>query len=162
MPLDKMGWVSGSLRLVDAYLQAGLDALGDGTRMAIFQRLANGPMAVNELAGTLPVSRPAVSQHLRVLKDAGLVMDSRAGTRRMYQLDPGGVARLRAHFDVVWERALGAFQRAAVAPDLSASAKKESAKKASGKKDSAKKGERHGKDSGRGGRPKKHSGSGAD
>ena len=60
---------------MDAYLQAGLDALGDGTRMAIFQRLANGPMAVNELATMLPVSRPAVSQHLRVLKDAGLVTD---------------------------------------------------------------------------------------
>ena len=130
--------------------------------MAIFQRLSHGPMAVQELADTLPVSRPAVSQHLRVLKDAGLVMDSRAGTRRMYQLDPEGVARLRAHFDVVWERALGAFQRAAVAPDLSASAKKESAKKASGKKDSAKRGEKHGKDSGRNGRPKKHSGSRAD
>ena len=83
--------------------------------MAIFQRLANGPMAVNELAGTLPVSRPAVSQHLRVLKDAGLVTDSKAGTRRMYQLDPEGVARLRAHFDQVWERALGAFQEYAVA-----------------------------------------------
>jgi DNA-binding transcriptional regulator GbsR (MarR family) len=126
--------------------------------MAIFQRLANGPMAVNELAGTLPVSRPAVSQHLRVLKDAGLVTDSKAGTRRMYQLDPEGVARLRAHFDVVWERALGAFQRAAVAPAESPLAKKESGKKESGKRESAKRGEKHGKDSGRSGRPKKHSG----
>ena len=144
-----MVWVSGSLPLVDAYLQAGLDALGDGTRMAIFQRLANGPMAVNELAGTLPVSRPAVSQHLRVLKDAGLVTDSRAGTRRMYQLDPEGVARLRAHFDLVWERALCAFQRAAVSPASSSSAKKESGKK----------GEKHDKDSRRNGRAKKHSGS---
>jgi DNA-binding transcriptional ArsR family regulator len=121
---------------VDAYLQAGLDALGDGTRMAIFQRLANGPMAVNELAETLPVSRPAVSQHLRVLKDAGLVTDSKAGTRRMYQLDPEGVARLRAHFDLVWEKALGAFQSSV---------------------ESTKKGEKHGKDSGRSRRPKKHS-----
>jgi DNA-binding transcriptional ArsR family regulator len=137
------GWVSGSLRLVDAYLQAGLDALGDGTRMAIFQRLANGPMAVNELAGTLPVSRPAVSQHLRVLKDAGLVTDSRAGTRRMYQLDPEGVARLRAHFDQVWERALGAFQRAVASPVVLPVVAR-------------KKGERHDKDSGRGRRPKKH------
>jgi DNA-binding transcriptional ArsR family regulator len=77
-------------------------------------------MAVNELASMLPVSRPAVSQHLRVLKDAGLVTDSRAGTRRMYQLDPEGVARLRAHFDLVWERALGAFQRAAMSPAVSA------------------------------------------
>jgi DNA-binding transcriptional ArsR family regulator len=139
---------------VDAYLQTGLDALGDGTRMAIFQRLANGPMAVNELASTLPVSRPAVSQHLRVLKDAGLVTDSKAGTRRMYQLDPEGVARLRAHFDLVWERALGAFQEAAVAPAVSPAGKKES-----GKKESGKRGERHGKDSGRNGRSKKHSGS---
>jgi DNA-binding transcriptional ArsR family regulator len=80
--------------------------------MAIFQRLANGPMAVNELASMLPVSRPAVSQHLRVLKDAGLVMDSKAGTRRMYRLDSEGVARLRAHFDRVWERALGSFETA--------------------------------------------------
>jgi DNA-binding transcriptional ArsR family regulator len=81
--------------------------------MAIFQRLANGPMAVNELAGTLPVSRPAVSQHLRVLKDAGLVIDIKAGTRRMYQLDPAGVARLRAHFDQMWTKAMSAFQAAA-------------------------------------------------
>jgi predicted ArsR family transcriptional regulator len=116
--------------------------------MAIFQRLANGPMAVNELAGTLPVSRPAVSQHLRVLKDAGLVTDSKAGTRRMYQLDPEGVARLRAHFDLVWEKALGAFQSSVESTVVSSLAKKESAKK----------GEKHDKDSGRNGRPKKHSG----
>jgi DNA-binding transcriptional ArsR family regulator len=130
---------------VDAYLQAGLDALGDGTRMVIFQRLANGPMAVNELAGTLPVSRPAVSQHLRVLKDAGLVTDRRAGTRRMYQLDPEGVARLRAHFDQVWERALSSFQDAVALPVVS-----------------LKKGEKYVKDSGRSRRPKKHSGPGSD
>ena len=99
-----------SLPLVDAYLQAGLDALGDATRMAIFQKLAAGPIAVNELARTLPVSRPAVSQHLRVLKDAGLVTDSKAGTRRLYQLHPEGIARLRAHFDQVWEQALSAFK----------------------------------------------------
>ena len=114
--------------------------------MAIFQRLANGPMAVNELAGTLPVSRPAVSQHLRVLKDAGLVTDAKAGTRRMYQLDPEGVARLRAHFDRVWEKALGAFQRSAESTAVSPAGL-------------SKKGERHGKDSGRSGRAKKHSGS---
>jgi DNA-binding transcriptional ArsR family regulator len=78
--------------------------------MAIFQKLAAGPIAVNELARTLPVSRPAVSQHLRVLRDAGLVMDSRAGTRRLYQLDPEGVARMRAHFDQVWTQAMSAFQ----------------------------------------------------
>jgi DNA-binding transcriptional ArsR family regulator len=107
--------------------------------MAIFQGLANGPMAVHELAGMLPVSRPAVSQHLRVLKDAGLVTDSRAGTRRMYQLDPEGVARLRAHFDLVWERALGAFQRAATEPAVAAVAKRESTKRAAAKKTSGKK-----------------------
>lgn len=99
-----------SLPLVDAYLQAGLDALGDATRMAIFQKLAAGPVAVNELARTMPVSRPAVSQHLRVLKGAGLVTDSKAGTRRLYQLNPEGVARLRAHFDQMWTKAMSAFQ----------------------------------------------------
>ena len=98
-------------------------------------------MAVNELAGTLPVSRPAVSQHLRVLKDAGLVTDSKAGTRRMYQLDPEGVARLRAHFDLVWEKALGAFQSSVESTVVS-----------------PKKGEKHVKDSGRSRRAKKHSG----
>jgi DNA-binding transcriptional regulator GbsR (MarR family) len=123
--------------------------------MAIFQRLANGPMAVNELAGGLPVSRPAVSQHLRVLKDAGLVRDSRAGTRRMYQLDPEGVARLREHFDLVWERALGAFQQTAMAPAVS-EAKEGSRKR---KKNSVSEGGTHGKYSGRSGRPKKRSGS---
>ena len=80
--------------------------------MAIFQKLAAGPMPVNELARTLPVSRPAVSQHLRVLKNAGLVLDSKAGTRRYYRLSPEGIARLRAHFDKVWEQAMGAFQTA--------------------------------------------------
>lgn len=101
---------------MDAYLQAGLDALGDGTRMAIFQKLSAGPIAVNELARMLPVSRPAVSQHLKVLKDAGLVTDSKAGTRRLYQLDPEGVARLRAHFDQMWTQAMSAFQAAAEQP----------------------------------------------
>ena len=68
---------------MDAYLQSGLDALGDATRMAIFDRLSRGPLAVHELAANMPVSRPAVSQHLRVLKDAGLVLDSKSGTRRV-------------------------------------------------------------------------------
>ena len=81
--------------------------------MAIFQKLYNGPIAVNELARTLPVTRPAVSQHLKVLKDAGLVTDIKDGTRRLYQLDPDGVERLRAHFDQMWTRALSAFQHAA-------------------------------------------------
>jgi DNA-binding transcriptional ArsR family regulator len=81
--------------------------------MVIFQKLAHGPMAVHELAAVVPVSRPAVSQHLRVLKDAGLIRDSKEGTRRVYQLDPAGIARLRAHFDQVWDTALGAFQSSA-------------------------------------------------
>ena len=110
---DKYPSVRVSLRLVDAYLQAGLDALGDPTRMAIFQALAAGPTAVNELAQTLPVTRPAVSQHLRVLKDAGLVTDTKSGTRRLYQLNEEGVARLRAHFDQLWTRALSSFQSVA-------------------------------------------------
>jgi DNA-binding transcriptional ArsR family regulator len=78
--------------------------------MAIFQKLSAGPLAVNQLARTLPVSRPAVSQHLKVLKDARLVLDSRAGTRRLYQLNPEGVARLRAHFDQMWTKAMSNFQ----------------------------------------------------
>lgn len=99
--------------MTDRYLQAGLDALGDASRMAIFQKLSGGPLAVNELARTLPISRPAVSQHLKVLKDAGLVLDNRAGTRRLYQLNPEGVARLRAHFDQMWTKALSNFQMVA-------------------------------------------------
>jgi DNA-binding transcriptional ArsR family regulator len=116
--LDKELSVRGSLPLVDTYLQAGLDALGDPTRLAIFQKLSGGPVAVNELARTLPVTRPAVSQHLRVLKDAGLVTDSKSGTRRLYQLNPEGVARLRAHFDQMWTKALSAFQATAEKPPI--------------------------------------------
>ena len=91
----------------------GLTALGDPTRRTIFERLADHPQAVGELAGELPVSRPAVSQHLKVLKDAGLVIDRRAGTRRIYQLDPAGVGALRAELDRFWNQALAAFKAAA-------------------------------------------------
>ena len=101
---------------MDTYLKAGLDALGDPTRMAIFQKLASGALAVNELARTLPVTRPAVSQHLKVLKDVGLVNDSKSGTRRLYRLNPEGVARLRTHFDQMWTDALAGFQAAAEKP----------------------------------------------
>jgi DNA-binding transcriptional ArsR family regulator len=90
-----------------------LDALGDPTRRAIFERLGDGPRAVGELAREFPVSRPAVSQHLKVLKDAGLVIDRRAGNRRIYQLDPDGVHELRAYFDQFWNQALAAFKAAA-------------------------------------------------
>jgi DNA-binding transcriptional ArsR family regulator len=91
----------------------GLTALGDPTRRAIFERLAGGPRPVGELAEGLPVSRPAVSQHLKVLKDAGLVTDRRAGTRRLYQLDPEGIGAVRAYFDRFWDHALAAFAEAA-------------------------------------------------
>jgi DNA-binding transcriptional ArsR family regulator len=88
-------------------------ALADGTRRAIFKRLAGGPMAVGELAHGLPVSRPAVSQHLKVLKGAGLVHDRAAGTRRLYQLNPKGVAALRAELDDFWDKAFGAYKQLA-------------------------------------------------
>jgi len=101
---------------MDAYLKAGLDALADPTRMAIFQKLAAGPFAVNELARHLPVTRPAVSQHLKVLKHAGLVLDTRDGARRLYSLHPEGVARLRAHFDQMWTKAMAGFQAAVEKP----------------------------------------------
>jgi DNA-binding transcriptional ArsR family regulator len=93
-----------------------MNALGDPTRRAIFERLAAGPRAVGEIANELPVSRPAVSQHLKVLKDAGLVVDTRDGTRRLYQLDPGGVGALRAYFDQFWMQALAAFKTAVENP----------------------------------------------
>ena len=94
----------------------GMDALGDPTRRAIFERLAAGPRAVGELADEFPVSRPAVSQHLKVLKDAGLVVDRAQGTRRLYQLDPRGIAELRAYFDTFWMHALTAFKDAVENP----------------------------------------------
>lgn len=90
-----------------------LTALGDPTRRAIFERLAAGPRPVGELARGLPVSRPAVSQHLRVLKDAGLVIDRQVGTRRIYEVDPAGVGAVRAYFDEFWNQALAAFKAAA-------------------------------------------------
>jgi DNA-binding transcriptional ArsR family regulator len=94
------------------YPAQGLTALGDPTRRAIFERLADRPRAVGELASELPVSRPAVSQHLKVLKDAGLVVDRPAGTRRIYQLDPDGVGALRAYLDQFWSKALTAYKAA--------------------------------------------------
>ena len=93
--------------------QDPMDALGDRTRRAIFEMLRNGPLAVGEIAGELPVSRPAVSQHLRVLKEAGLVTERRNGTRRIYRVDPDGLAGLRAYFDEFWNEALAAFKAAA-------------------------------------------------
>ncbi len=90
----------------------GLGALADPTRRAIFERLAERPSAVGELAAGLPVSRPAVSQHLKVLKRAGLVSDRAAGTRRIYEIDPSGIEALRRYLDHFWNRSLAAFKAA--------------------------------------------------
>jgi DNA-binding transcriptional ArsR family regulator len=110
--------VSLDLRFVDAYRDAGLGLLSDPTRRAIFELLARRPSSVGELAQQLPISRPAVSQHLRVLKDGGLVVSEAVGTRRVYRLNPDGVAALRTWLDRVWDEALTAFHKAAdSAPD---------------------------------------------
>jgi DNA-binding transcriptional ArsR family regulator len=98
---------------VRTYRADGLAALGDPTRRAIFEHVAERPRAVVELARELPVSRPAVSQHLKVLKEAGLVIDRPAGNRRIYQLDPDGVAALREYLDGFWNQALAVFKAAA-------------------------------------------------
>jgi DNA-binding transcriptional ArsR family regulator len=97
---------------VQTYRTDGLNALGDPMRRAIFERLADRPRAVGELASELPISRPAVSQHLKVLKEAQLVMDRQAGTRRIYQLDPGGLERMRAYLDHFWDQALAGYRSA--------------------------------------------------
>ncbi len=94
------------------YQVDGVSALGDPTRRAIFELLADGPRPVGEIARGLPVSRPAVSQHLKILKEAGLVVDRQEGTRRVYQLNPEGLSALRAYFDRFWNRALDDFKRA--------------------------------------------------
>jgi DNA-binding transcriptional ArsR family regulator len=90
----------------------GLDALGDRTRRVIFERLAERPRAVGELAKDLPVSRPAVSQHLKVLKHAGLVIDRPQGARRIYEIDPKGIEAMHAYLDQFWSRALASFKQA--------------------------------------------------
>ena len=94
-----------------------LAALGDPSRQSILDLLSDGPRSVGELAGRLPISRPAVSQHLKVLKDVGLVVDQSAGTRRLYQVDPTALAILRAHLDQFWQRSLAAFEQYAIAPE---------------------------------------------
>src|SRR6266511_4195342 len=90
-----------------------LDALGEPTRRAVFERLRKGPLPVGELARGLPVSRPAVSQHLRVLKGAGLVTDQREGARRLYRIDRDGLEGLRAYLDRFWDEALAGFKERA-------------------------------------------------
>jgi len=98
---------------VTTYADEALAALADPTRRAIFERLAERPAAVVDLASQVPVSRPAVSQHLKVLKEAGLVADERDGTRRVYHVDPDGLEALRSYLDGFWNRSLAAFKRAA-------------------------------------------------
>ena len=97
---------------------AGLGLLGDPTRRAIFELLARHPCTVGELAQQLPITRSAVSQHLRVLKDGGLVVSRAEGTRRIYRLNPDGVTALRAYLDRVWAEALTAFGKAAQAASV--------------------------------------------
>jgi len=92
-----------------AYSRA-LSALADPTRRRVFERLKSGPQSVGRIARGLPVSRPAVSQHLKVLKDAGLVADQAEGTRRVYYIDPGGLSELRRWLDQFWDHALASFQ----------------------------------------------------
>ena len=92
-----------------------MDALGDATRRSVFELLREGPQPVGALAARLPVSRPAVSQHLRVLKEAGLVADRREGTRRLYSIDPEGFGALRAYLENFWNKALAGFKAAAEA-----------------------------------------------
>ena len=93
-----------------AYANAAFAALADPTRREVFERLAAGGKSVGELAQGLPVSRPAVSQHLKVLKEAGLVTDEAEGTRRVYHIDPNGLGALRAWLDQFWGMALEAFK----------------------------------------------------
>jgi len=96
---------------VNTYQEAKLDALGDATRRAILARLIKGPLPVGKLAGDFPVSRPAISQHLRILKQANLVVDKPAGNRRVYQLNPEGFDSLREYFDQFWTQSLSAFKK---------------------------------------------------
>ena len=94
-------------------LKRQIHALGDPTRFAIFERLGKGPLAVVQIAKGLPVTRPAVSQHLKVLKEAGLILDQAAGNRRLYRINPEGVSGLRDYFQQFWSGALAAFKEAA-------------------------------------------------
>lgn len=98
------------------YATNGWTVLADPTRRTIFEQLVEHPCSVGELARDLPVSRPAVSQHLKVLKDAGLVVDARAGKQRIYRVDPDGLAALRAELDRFWSKTLAAYKAAVEQP----------------------------------------------
>lgn len=102
--------VSFNLPFVETYGSEGIAALGDPTRRAIFESLARKPKPVGELAAELPVSRPAVSQHLRVLKEAGLATDRADGTRRIYQIRQQGVQAIHGYLDQMWGQAMAGFQ----------------------------------------------------
>jgi DNA-binding transcriptional ArsR family regulator len=93
-----------------AYVSEQLAALADPTRLAVFERLAKRPAAVQEIADYFPVSRPAISQHLRVLKDAGLVLDEAVGNRRIYRVNPSGIEEIRSYFERFWDDALSSFK----------------------------------------------------
>ena len=109
--------VSIYLPLVNTYQQSQqLDAMGDATRRAILARLLEGPLPVGKLASDFPVSRPAISQHLRILKQANLVRDRAEGTRRLYELNPAGFNSLREYFEQFWNQALNAFKKAVEQP----------------------------------------------
>jgi DNA-binding transcriptional ArsR family regulator len=93
-----------------AYQSSALLVFSDPTRLAIVERLVEGPLAVVDLAREFPISRPAVSQHLRILKDAGLVFDTRVGNRRVYRVDPAALAALRDQLDQFWAKALASYK----------------------------------------------------
>lgn len=103
--------VSTRLPLVPTYRTDPWTALGDPTRRALFERIAKRPSAVVDIARKMPISRPAVSQHLKILKDAGLVIDHPVGTRRVYSLNPAGVGALRADLERFWSKALTSYKR---------------------------------------------------
>ncbi len=96
---------------MNSYQDLQLDALGDATRRAILARLLNGPLSVQKIADEFPVSRPAISQHLRILKQANLVLDRAEGNRRVYQVHPEGFETLREYFEQFWRLALEAFKK---------------------------------------------------
>ncbi len=104
-----MTYKNATRRQSDDGFDASFAALGDPTRRAIFERVARAPAAVGEVAAELPVSRPAVSQHLKVLKEAGLVTETAQGTRRIYRIDPRGIGAMRDWLDRHWAEALAAF-----------------------------------------------------
>ena len=99
-----------------AYAKSGWTALADPTRRAVFELLVERPCSVGQLARVLPVSRPAVSQHLKILKDAGLVADSQAGKQRIYRVDRKGLAALRAELDRFWSKSLAGYKLAVEQP----------------------------------------------